>query len=438
MASLTTDPNGHKRIGIDAPDGKRCTIRLGEMPQRTAEDYRDNIAHLLANWNTPHLIAVKVLEWANKLDDKIYRRIAKTGLLPARDGTGVKTMTLQGFLDEYFATLQVKEGTLIAYGQTKRCLQSYFGDTCDIAAISAKDVAHYHAWLASNDFDGHKLAKATVSRRMGASRDFFNAAVRWGYIPANPFKGVKVGNQHNEKRKYFVPREVIQKVIDACPDAQWRLIVALARYGGVRVPSELLPLKWVDVDWERSRLTIHSPKTEHHEGQESRLLPIFPELRLYLMAVFEEAEEGSEYVITRYRQTNVNLRTQLIRILKKAGLLPWPKLFHNLRASRETELFNEYPIETACAWIGNTPEVAVTHYINDPDKDAHFRHAIGEVHGANDDGKKATRNPTRSGVNLGVFGGNQELAIAPKTPENTEFAGVSGGSGMGAVGFEPT
>jgi integrase len=438
MASLTTDPNGHVRIGVETPDGKRRTIRLGLMPLRTAEEYRDNIAHLRANWNTPHLVAARVLEWANSLDGATYTRIAKTGLLPPREGISVSVMTLGTFLGEYFATLQVKKGTLIAYGQTRRCLLAYFGDTCDIAAVTSKDVDQYHAWLASNEFAKRKLSKATVSRRMGASRDFFNAAVRWGHIPVNPFKGVKVGSQRNEKRKYFVPRDVIQKVIDACPDAQWRLIVALARFGGVRVPSEILPIRWTDVDWERGRLTVHSPKTEHHEGQESRLVPMFPELRQYLMEVFEEAEAGTEYVITRYREDNQNLRTQLIRIIKNAGLLPWPKLYQNLRASRETELYSQYPIETACAWIGNAPEVAVTHYINDPDKDAHFRHAIGQANDARCEGKKATRNPTRGEENSGVFKGNQEPASAAKTPENTAFAGVSGGSGLGAVGFEPT
>jgi hypothetical protein len=35
----------------------------------------------------------------------------------------------------------------------------------------------------------------------------------------------------------------------ACPDAQWRLLVALARYGGVRTPSESLAIEWSHVDW---------------------------------------------------------------------------------------------------------------------------------------------------------------------------------------------
>jgi integrase len=71
-------------------------------------------------------------------------------------------------------------------------------------------------------------------------------------------------------------------VIDACPDTQWRLIIMLCRIGGLRYPSELLPLTWGDVDWENNRLTVHSPKTEHHAGGESRVIPIFPELLPHL------------------------------------------------------------------------------------------------------------------------------------------------------------
>jgi len=41
-------------------------------------------------------------------------------------------------------------------------------------------------------------------------------------------------------------------------------------------------------------MVVRSPKTEHHEGGESRVVPIFPELRPYLEAVFDQAEPGTE------------------------------------------------------------------------------------------------------------------------------------------------
>ena len=117
------------------------------------------------------------------------------------------------------------------------------------------------------------------------------------------------------------------------PDGQWRLLFALSRFGGLRCPSEHLALRWSDVDWERGRMTVQSPKTEYHPGGESQIIPIFPELRPHLEAAWEMAEPGTVHVITRYRDANANLRTQLLRIIRRAGLKPWPKLFANLRST---------------------------------------------------------------------------------------------------------
>ena len=185
---------------------------------------------------------------------------------------------------------------------------------------------------------------------------------------SNPFADLKASVQANKGREYFVTHEMAQKVLNACPDAEWRLIFALSRYGGLRCPSEHLQLKWGDVDWAKSRIVVHSPKTEHHPNGESRVIPIFPELRPYLVEVFDQAVlEGGDVrnqsVITRYRERNCNLRTQLERIIGRAGLEPWPKLFQNLRSTRETELAEDWPIHVVCAWIGNSQAVAKKHYL---------------------------------------------------------------------------
>ena len=123
----------------------------------------------------------------------------------------------------------------------------------------------------------------------------------------------------NEARKFFVTRDAACRVVDACPDAEWRLLFALSRFGGLRCPSEHLALTWPDVDWERNRFRVVSPNTEHLEGQGVRWVPIFKELRPYLEEAFELAPEGALHVITRYRDPSTNLRTQLQRILRRAG-----------------------------------------------------------------------------------------------------------------------
>jgi integrase len=128
------------------------------------------------------------------------------------------------------------------------------------------------------------------------------------------------------------------------PDTEWKLIFALCRFGGLRCPTEVLRLSWADINWAGSRFTVHASNTEHHEDAGIRVVPIFPQLRPYLQDCFDLAEPGAMDVITRYRDNTSNLRTQLGRIIKKAGLVPWPKPFQNLRATRETELSEQFPI----------------------------------------------------------------------------------------------
>ena len=102
------------------------------------------------------------------------------------------------------------------------------------------------------------------------------------------------------------------------------------------------------------------------------------ELAQYLNEAWELKEsidkQNSEFVITRYRDTNMNLRTQLNRIIKRAGLNPWPKPFQNLRSTRETELVEKYPLHVVCSWIGNSQLVAAKHYLQVTDD--HFDKAV--------------------------------------------------------------
>jgi integrase len=185
-----------------------------------------------------------------------------------------------------------------------------------------------------------------------------------------------------QERQRFITREVTSRILDKC-DPTWKVIVALARYGGLRCPSEVLSLRWDGIDWEHSRITVESPKTEHHPGRARRVIPLFPELRDILGDAREIAPDGAVYVVGgNYRATantpkgwkNCNLRTQFERIINRAGLEPWPRLFHNLRASRETELAAVHPLHVVTAWLGNTPKIAMTHYLQVTDAD--FERAV--------------------------------------------------------------
>jgi hypothetical protein len=109
-----------------------------------------------------------------------------------------------------------------------------------------------------------------------------------------------------------------------------------------------------------------------------------------LMDVFTEAEPGTEYVVTRYRLNNQNLGTEFRRIVKRAGLQPWPRSFQNLRSTRETELCKQFPEHVVCAWIGNSKVIAREHYLQVRDED--FERAAQTLTGV----EKSAQNPAQS------------------------------------------
>jgi hypothetical protein len=105
---------------------------------------------------------------------------------------------------------------------------------------------------------------------------------------------------------------------------------------------------------------------------------------------------------------NCNLRTQFGRILKKAGFEAWPRLFHALRASRETELAQEYPVHVVTSWLGNTPRIAMKHYLMTTESD--FTKAAGKA------SEKAVQNPVQLGDNSGVKSGAATCRNSPQVP----------------------
>ena len=167
----------------------------------------------------------------------------------------------------------------------------------------------------------------------------------------------------NSRRQYFVSHEDTGRVMDYCPDLEWKLIFAFCRYGGLRCPSELVVLQWEHIDWATSRILVHSPKTEHPPNGATRIVPLFPELRDLLRDAFEIAEEGAVFVLPCYRSRTRNFRTRMLRIIKRAGLKPWPKLFQNLRSTRQTELEDEFATHVVCSWMGGRESVARKNYL---------------------------------------------------------------------------
>jgi integrase len=422
MASVCNDPRGKKRILFFDESGERKVLRLGKCSAMQAERIKTRLENLMtARWSGG--MDDEVARWIAGMDDALHAKLAAVGLVQPR-----VSKRLGEYLDQYIGERRdLKENSLIVLRQSRQNLIDHFGAEKPLREITEADAEQWRLYMV-----GLGLSEATIRKRCGNAKQFFRAAVKRKLVPADPFTELESSAKANKKREYFVSRQDAAKVLEACPDAEWRLIFALCRFGGVRCPSEVLTLKWSDVNWGANRILVHSPKTEHHEGGESRLVPLFPELAPYLHAAFAEAEAGDGYVITRYRQRNSNLRTQLKRIIHKAGLKAWPRLFQNLRSTRETELTETFPLHVVTAWIGNSQLVARKHYLQVTD--AHFaRAAQNEAHEAQKEAQQASVTPCM------VQQENPQAGL-----ENAESlisagaAGLSENGGMGDEGIEPS
>lgn len=383
MASMSTDRDGNRIVQFKIGQGRRKTVRLGKRTEKAAEKIRIKIDALVddAIRRKPH--NVDVATWVSRTernDSDLYDKLAAVQLVPAR----VRGPVLLGeFVKGFIAgRSDAKWSTRITFENVERNLVEFFGSDRLLDSITPAEADDWRRWLArpKNEDDsksgGQGLSDNTVRRRCGIARQFFRDAMRRRILTESPFAEMQgVAVRSNRARDYFVSRAEATAVLKVCPDTQWQVLFALSRYGGLRCPSEHLALQWDDVDFKGGRIRVKSCKTEHHEGKGERVIPLWPELRPYLLKARREAAQGIEFVITRYRDTNANLRTQLLRIIEKAEIEAWPKLFQNLRATRQTELEEEFPTHVVCAWLGNSERVASKHYLQVTD--AHFDRALG-------------------------------------------------------------
>ncbi len=421
MASLSTNKkDGTRRILFADPDTReRRTIRLGKMPIKAARTVLFHIEELVGAKAAKAAIPLKTAEWLAEIGDTLYGRIEAVDLVPAR--VRPERSTLGELLERWEASLVVKDNTLSKYKQVAESLRVYFEGDAIVAEITAH---HAEEWRAQLKADGY--AGPTISKFVIVARSIFARAVRWKMTNENPFADIKAGAQTNRDRMHFVSHEDIGKVLEACPTNEWRLIFTLARYGGLRCPSELLALRWGDIDWEGGRIVVRCVKTAD-AGRAERIIPLFPEIRPHLLQAFEDAPEGAEHVFERRKMTSANLRTHARRIILRAGLTPWPRTFHNLRSSRAIELAHKYPSHVVAGWLGHSVGIAHAHYLTVLDADFDRAASKGEApraQGGAESGALVTQNAA-------------QRASAPECTDAQSFAEVSDDDGVMRPDAEP-
>ena len=357
MASLTKrsrrNRNGQRRpyyaIEYQSPSSRktRKTIWLGFVSARNASTAHDLLSEITEHWDPSLSYPEKIRSRIEGLPTWLRKKFERHGLCHPPHAPH----TLGDLIMHFQRTSNVRQGTKATYKQALRSLREKIGAETLLTAITTRDAEEWRSEIAQH------LSEATCAKRTNVCKAMFNRAVSLRWLAESPFRGVRSGVQTNESRLVMVPEETIVRVIKACPNDHWRALLALARYAGLRVPSEPMALTWGDVDLINNQLDVFAQKTSRR-----RKVPMRPPVQTYLAKIRPLSCQPSDRVFPMWTAQS-NLGTTLEKIIKRAGLQRWPRLFQNLRASAETDWLSKYPEYEVTKWIGHSARVARTHYL---------------------------------------------------------------------------
>ncbi len=355
MASVGKDSKGY-RVRFVMPDGTNKTIRFSGFKKSTVEEFARHIAELVSAKAASSAIDRRTANWLADIGQNVHDKLSNAGLVEPRASS-----LLTEFMAEYLNDAKTTQGkpaaanTLKKWKQASNVLNEFFGNK-SLRDISHDDAAKFRRWL-----DAKTLGENGKRTHVSVAKMLFNAAKRRKLVDENPFEFEKASLVLNRSRDFYLSRTNAMKIMEACPDNQWRLIFALWRFAALR-KMEIFQLRWEHVLWDKGRMLVTIPKTKHHEGKDIRFVPI-GDILPWLEKAFHEAPDGTERVITRFIETNVNLAKPFEKIIEAAGLTIWPKLIQNLRGSCETDwLDGGNPAHVVARWVGHSVKVQNDNY----------------------------------------------------------------------------
>jgi len=206
-------------------------------------------------------------------------------------------------------------------------LFKFFGEF-KIDQITSWHVEQYKSKRAKdNTYRGTVISKATVNRELICLKKMFSKAIDWELIKENPTKGVKLYKEELKPFRVVTPVE-FEAVYNHASD-YLKPILLTAYNTGMRY-SEVLNLKWCDINFDEGFITVTETKSGKY-----RTIPMNETLRQTLVDIYQQTK--SEYVFVRENGEPVkDIRKSFDNAKKKSGVHKF--VFHDLRHSFASRL----------------------------------------------------------------------------------------------------
>jgi excisionase family DNA binding protein len=234
----------------------------------------------------------------------------------------------------------LSDGTMGTYRAALTAWKQWFGARDGRPALRLDDIGvstwlDYRAWRIQhrNSTYGTKtsVGNRTLNSDLHCLSRVLNEAVAQGLIDKNPLAGTKKLKEARRPRRYLTKAELGLLVEHADPGFKPLLVAAV--YTGAR-KSELLALRWQDIDFERGKIALFRRKVGN-----SDLLDLHPQVRAELERIRDERRPPPEesVFVSPHGTAWVEIRRGWNRALKGAGLLGREGItFHSLRHSFAT------------------------------------------------------------------------------------------------------
>ncbi len=174
----------------------------------------------------------------------------KAGLKPA-----TADMTVQQLWDRFqvWAYTHKRPKTALRYKISWKALLPRFGKL-PLAAVTTEAV---------EKFQSERLLMrkpATVNRDVATFKRMFSKAVEWNYASDNPLRRVKLLRENNTRIRYLTNEER-GALLSECHGYLLDMVM-VALNTGMRL-SEILNLKWADLDFSRRQIAVRQTKNGH-------------------------------------------------------------------------------------------------------------------------------------------------------------------------------
>ncbi|MBX3743652.1 MAG: tyrosine-type recombinase/integrase [Akkermansiaceae bacterium] len=357
-------PGYYCSFRIPAPEGgtKQVQRQTGQTNKREAEEY----AAMLRD---------SFLREAGATDEKsqqIYRLLKDAAALATRNeltadrgrqflekmtefatGTALRSYTITDWMEFWLANKKAsaKPATFARYKNAVARFKAHLGSraTQRLETITSGDIQKFRDKLHSEG----RSAK-TSNGYLKDIRSCITSAVKEGLLPRNPASTVSVLSEEDSVSREPFTIEEVQKLIHAAPSKEWKGLILLGAFGGLRL-GDAATLKAGTIDFSKKCITYLPQKTSRKKKvvtvplsialeqyfldypvPDDPAAPLFPQLA-------KVSPAGRNGLSLRFGalMTHAGIsRAEIKKVKHGAGRTQYARSFHSLRHTFNSWLAN--------------------------------------------------------------------------------------------------